>query len=134
MKSFLMTFFIALPIFLVIDAIWLSTIGRSFYVPELGAILRPRPVWAAAALFYAVFVVGLILFVINPAVAAGSVGQAILMGAAFGFVAYATYDLTSYATIQNYPLSVAIVDMIWGSVLAALVSGSTVWVVQRLNI
>jgi uncharacterized membrane protein len=134
MKSFLMTFFIALPIFLVIDAIWLSTIGRSFYVPELGAILRPRPVWAAAALFYAVFVVGLILFVINPAVAAGSVGQAILMGAAFGFVAYATYDLTSYATVQNYPLSVAIVDMIWGSVLAALVSGSTVWVVQRLNI
>jgi uncharacterized membrane protein len=133
MKQHAMTFAIAILVFLVVDATWLSTVGRSFYVPEMGALLRSRPIWSAAAVFYVIFILGLMLFVINPAIATGSIQQAIFMGAAFGLVSYATYDLTNYSTVEGFPLSVAIVDIAWGTVLAACVSGFTVWAVQRLN-
>lgn len=113
---------ITLPIFFAIDIIWLGVIARSFYAQHLGFLMRTPVNWTAAMLFYLIFIFGLVVFVIQPALAAESLQQAVLMGALFGFVTYATYDLTNLATLKDWPLIITIVDLIWGTVLGSTVA------------
>ena len=82
--------------------------------------------------FYAIFVAGLVYFVIHPAVDEGSWSKALLVGAFFGFVTYATWDLTNLAVLKDFPLSIVPIDMAWGTFLAASVSITTYAVVQLL--
>jgi uncharacterized membrane protein len=84
-------------------------------------------------LFYCLFVAGLVVFVINPALAAGSVMKALSLGAFFGLVTYATYNMTNLATMKGFTVKVAIVDMVWGAVLSATVASLTVLVVRALR-
>ena len=119
---FLKLLLIALPVYFVIDILWLGLIARGFYRDQLGDLLRPETNWTAAIVFYLIFLVGLVVFVIQPAVDAGSWSEALWRGALFGFVAYATYDLTNLAVVRDWPLTMTIVDIAWGAVLAA--SGS----------
>jgi uncharacterized membrane protein len=72
-------------------------------------------------------------FVTAPAVASGGVVKAILYGAFFGLVTYATYDLTNHATIKDWPLAVTVVDMLWGAFLGSVVAGVTVAVFQYFH-
>lgn len=90
--------------------------------------------WPAALIFYALFIIGLIIFVISPAVEKKSLTHALIFGGLFGFFTYATYDLTNLATLKNWPLSLTIVDMIWGSVLAASVSVITFLIASKLDL
>ena len=109
--------------FLAIDMVWLGWVARGFYKQHLGFLISDKPNWYAAIVFYLLFVAGMLVFAIVPGLQAGSVRKTLLLGAMFGLVTYATYDLTNMATIKNWPLLVTIVDMIWGLVLATAVSG-----------
>ena len=115
-------FLIAFPVFLVIDLIWLGVIARGFYANQLGSLMKREVNWWAAFAFYVIFVLGLVVFVIDPAVAAGSFGEALWRGAFYGFVTYATYDLTNLATTRDWPVVMTYVDLVWGTVLAASVA------------
>ena len=116
---------ISVPVFFLIDFLWLGLIAKPFYDKHLGYILRSQVLWAAAILFYLFFLLGLVVFVIAPAVESGSLVKAILLGLFFGFITYQTYELTNYALVKDWPFIVVIVDIAWGMVLSALVSAVT---------
>jgi uncharacterized membrane protein len=122
---FLKLFFIALPVLFAIDIVWLVFVARKFYATHLGSLLKPDVNWFAAVIFYLIFIAGLVTFVISPAVEKQSLTNALIYGAFFGLVAYATYDLTNLATMKDFPLLVTIVDLAWGMVLSAAVSAIT---------
>jgi uncharacterized membrane protein len=121
-------FVIAVPVFLIIDLLWLGVVARTFYAEQLGSLMAPQVNWVAAIAFYLIFVLGLVVFVIDPAVVAGSWADALWRGALYGLVTYATYDLTNLATTRDWPRLMVAVDMVWGTVLAASVAVVTYWV------
>jgi uncharacterized membrane protein len=111
-----------LAVFFVIDMIWLGLVARGLYRKYLGFLLSPSPNWTAAILFYLLWVAGLLVFVVVPGLQAGSVKKVLLLGALFGFLTYATYDLTNQATLKDWPLTITVVDLLWGTTLATAVS------------
>jgi uncharacterized membrane protein len=127
---FLKLYAVALPTFLAIDLLWLGVIARAFYRAQLGHLMRADVNWAAAGAFYVVFVVGIVILSIGPAIERRSARRAMLLGALLGLVTYAAFDLTSLAVLEGFPLGMAVVDMMWGAVLCGAVSGITyrVWV------
>lgn len=131
---FLKLYLIALPILFVIDIIWLGFIAKGFYAKHIGFMLREDVNWWAAVAFYLLFIVGLIVFVVTPALEAQSWSHALLYGILFGVVTYATYDLTNLATTKNWPLIVTVVDLIWGAFLAASVSTLTYLIATKLGL
>ena len=117
-------YLITVPIFFVIDLLWLGVLARDFYRRHLGYLLRPEVNWVAAVVFYLLFIVGLVIFAIRPALEAQRPARALVYGALFGFFTYATYDLTNLATVKDWPLVVTVVDLLWGTALC----GSVAWV------
>lgn len=133
MGTFFKLFAIALPTFLVIDLIWLGILARGFYQRQMGSLMRPEVNWAAALAFYGIFVVGIVVLAVWPAVQKESFLQAILLGALLGLVAYAAYDLTNLATLQGFPSTMAMVDLVWGTLLTGTVSAVTYRIWFLLN-
>ena len=129
---FFKLYLIALPVFFAIDILWIGVVAKSFYFKQIGALLKPDVNWAAAIIFYLLFIVGLVVFVITPAIEKNSWMHALLFGALFGLVCYATYDLTNLALAKDWPLLVTIVDLIWGAVLAASVSTATYFIANKI--
>jgi len=129
---FIKLYAIALPVFFAIDMIWLGLVAKNFYKSQIGFLMKPDINWTAAILFYLLFIVGLVLFVIMPAVEKGSWMYALLFGALFGLITYATYDLTNLATLKDWPLLVTIVDLAWGATLGALVSVITYFIAGKI--
>jgi uncharacterized membrane protein len=132
--NFLKLYLVTLPVFFAIDMIWLGFIAKDFYRKHIGHLLLENINWTAAILFYLLFIGGLVLFVISPAIEKASWTYAIFYGAMFGLITYATYDLTNLATLKDWSLTVVIVDIIWGMVLSASVSTvsyliATKWVI-----
>jgi uncharacterized membrane protein len=121
-KQMLVLYLITLAVFFLIDMIWLGVVAKGFYRRHLGPLMSPKVNWAAAILFYLLFIVGLVVFVIRPALAAGKPLQALFLGSLLGLVSYATYDLTNLATLKGWPLVVTVVDLIWGAVLGGSVT------------
>lgn len=119
---FIKLYLIVLPVFLAVDMIWLTFIAKNFYAKQIGYLMAKNPNLLAALIFYLIFIAGLIVFVISPALEKKMWLSALLMGAFFGLVTYATYDLTNLATVKNWPVLVTVVDLIWGMVLSAVVS------------
>lgn len=132
MSDFIVRYLIAGAIFAVIDGVWLSFVANKLYRSQLGPLLLDKPNLPAAVLFYLVFLVGLVVFVINPAVSSNDWKVALGLGALFGFVTYATYDLTNLATLKGYPLTITIIDLIWGTVLTASVSVVAFLILQKM--
>jgi len=126
MTFYVLLWAIAFVLLLIIDMIWLMWLGRGFYVEEIGGLLLEQPNLIAAFGFYALYIAGLVYLVIAPAAEADSVMKAMISGAVFGLVAYATYDLTNLAVMKGFTLKIALIDMVWGMVLSAAVSGLTV--------
>jgi len=106
----------------VLDAFWLSVVANKFYKSNLGSLLLEKPNMAAAVAFYIIYVIGIVAFVLTPALEKNSWQYAAGMGALFGFVAYATYDLTNLATLKGFSLKVVLVDLAWGTLLTGAVS------------
>jgi uncharacterized membrane protein len=126
-------YLIALVSFAVVDAVWLGVVARRFYREQIGFLMGPTN-WTAAVLFYLFYVAGLLFFVIQPALARGRWQDALLVGFAFGFVTYMTYDLTNLATLQGWPVLLTVVDIAWGTVLGgatSLLSYAVIRFVQR---
>jgi uncharacterized membrane protein len=130
---FIRLFLIALPAFFVIDMIWLVLVAKKFYSQQIGFLMRPDIVWPAAIIFYLLFIAALVVFVISPAVEKHSWTHALIYGAFFGLVTYATYDLTNLSTLKDWPILVTVVDLIWGMVLAASVSVVTYLISSKIG-
>lgn len=121
-----------LPVFFAIDLLWLGVIAKNIYRAEIGGLLRTEFNWVAAILFYLLFIAGLLFFAVRP-----SLGQtwqhAALLGAAFGFITYATYDLTNLATLRGWTVSITLIDLAWGTALGAAVAIASYWLARLLG-
>ena len=118
MKLYLLT----VPVFFAIDMLWLGYASRGFYKDNIGHLMSPTVNWPAAFLFYFVFIAGILVFAVAPALKEGSLGKATLWGGLFGLFTYATYDLTNLATLRDWPLKVVVVDVLWGVILCSAVA------------
>lgn len=122
MTDFIVAFVAALLAMAVVDGAWLGVVARGLYRRQLGFLMAERPNWSAAVAFYLLYVLGVTVFAVLPGIDAGSVGDAAWRGALFGLVAYATYDLTNAATVRDWPGTITLVDMAWGTVLTTIVA------------
>lgn len=123
----------ALGFFVLADMAWLGVMVKRVYRPAMGDIALADANIAAAVVFYLLYPVGLMIFAILPAVKNGEVTTALWYGALFGFFTYATYDLTNLATLRNWTTSLTLVDMAWGTVLAACTAAVSHWVMHRFG-
>ena len=131
---FMKLYAIALPVFFAIDMFWLGLVAKDFYRSQIGSLMKSDINWMAAISFYLLFIVGLVVFVITPAVEKGSWTYALVFGAFFGLITYATYDLTNLATLKDWPILVTLVDLAWGAVLAASVSVITYFIASEIGV
>ena len=122
MRRYLKLYLVSLVAFLAIDLLWLGLVARSFYQQQLGFIMAPSVNWFAAAIFYLLFIVGILFFVVVPGLESGSLKATLMRAALFGLITYATYDLTNLATLKDWPVLLTVVDLIWGTVLSVSVS------------
>jgi uncharacterized membrane protein len=127
--SYVLTFIV----FFIVDMAWLGFIAKDLYRKYLGSFLSEQVNWVAAIVFYLLFIVGVFIFAILPAVEKNSLASAVTLGALFGFFTYATYDLTNLATLKNWPLNIVVIDIIWGSVLTAIVSTAGFYIVKYVQ-
>ena len=122
----------ALMTFVACDMVWLGMMAPRFYRPTLGDIAISGVNLPPAIAFYLLYPIGLLIFAVNPALRSGSIGSATLYGALFGFFTYATYDLTNQATLRNWTTQLTLIDVAWGTFLAAVVSTVSFWTVTKL--
>jgi uncharacterized membrane protein len=127
------TYIAALLVFLFMDAIWLGFIARDFFVQQMGPLLREDPNFAVAAVFYAVFVAGLLYFAVVAGLREGSLMLAVLNGAFLGLLAYGTYDITNLAVLKGYTATLAMVDISWGTALSGVTAGAGYLTARWLN-
>lgn len=128
------SFFSALVSLLVIDGVWLTLMGKSFYAVKLGEMMSKNFQLLPAGIFYLIYAFGLSMLVIIPAIQGHfSLLKVFLFGALLGFVAYSAYDLSNQATLKNWPLIVTIVDLIWGALLTGTVSVITVLITKYFS-
>lgn len=120
--DFIKRYLVALVVFFIIDMIWLGLVAKKLYQDELGYIMSEKPNWTAAVIFYLIFITGLVFFVLNPAIERDSLTYALFVGMFFGFITYATYDLTNLATLKNWPIKITLIDLAWGTSLGGAVS------------
>lgn len=113
-------------VFLILDSVWLIKIAPQFYKKEIGSLLGPVN-YLAAALFYGIYLAGLIYFVIYPQLEHDTSHPLLLSGFIFGFVCYATYDLTNMATLKNWSWNVVVIDMLWGGIVTSATAFLSVW-------
>lgn len=125
-------FLVSFGVFLVIDLIWLGLIAKKLYSKYLGYLMAANVNWAAAIIFYVIFIIGVMYFVVLPALDAQSWTMALMRGAIFGFITYATYDLTNLATIRDWPLNITIIDLLWGTTLSASVSTISYFIISKI--
>lgn len=125
-------YFTALPVFFAIDMLWLGLIAKNFYAKHIGFLMKTNINWLSAIIFYLLFILGVTIFVITPALEKHSWTHALLFGALFGLITYATYDLTNLATIKDWPLIVTIIDLIWGTVVSALVCVISFFIINKI--
>ncbi len=120
-------------VFFAIDIVWLGFIAKNLYRKYLGSFLSDRVNWVAAIIFYLIYIIGISIFAIYPSVNKDSALNAILLGALFGAIAYATYDLTNLATLKNWPIQIVFIDIAWGAVLTAVVSLAGFYIVKMVG-
>lgn len=121
MVEFLLYFAVAFVVFFAIDIVWLGLVARKVYKKYLGYIMAEKVRWIPALVFYVIFIAGLVYFVLIVPTSL-TWYMALLNGAIFGFIAYATYDLTNLSTLKGWPLEITFIDLAWGTTLGALVS------------
>ena len=129
-KLLIISFIFVSAIFLIIDIVWLSITVKSLYRPALGNLLKDKPVMWAAVLFYIIYMVGLALIILKPALANDSISQALWTGVVFGVVAYGTYNLTNMATVKNWSASIVWIDMLWGGFLTGFSSAVGIYLTK----
>jgi len=122
-----------LVVFLLCDMAWLGTMANRLYRPTLGDMMLGSPDLPAAAAFYGIYPIGLIIFAVLPALKSASLPEAALSGALFGFFTYMTYDLTNQATLKNWTLQLSAIDIGWGTLLGAISATAACWITTKLT-
>ena len=128
----ILAYLLTAVVFFAIDLTWLGVIAKTLYRKYLGGFLSDTVNWTAAFVFYALFIIGIFIFSILPAVEKNSFSHAVIMGGLFGFFTYATYDLTNLATLKNWPLTIVYIDIIWGTILTGLVAAAGFWITKKI--
>ena len=121
-----------IPVFFLVDLAWLGLVAPGFYSRHIGHLMNDRVALLPAALFYLLFIAGIVGLAVAPAVENRSWTRAARSGSLLGLVAYGTYDLTNLATLKDWPVIVTVVDVVWGTVLAATVSVASYFIGLRL--
>ena len=119
---YLKLYALTVPVFFIIDLIWLGVVAKGFYQKNLNHLLSPQVNWPAAIIFYLIYIAGILIFAVLPAVAKDSLRHAMLYGALFGFFTYMTYELTNLALLKGWPLNIVVIDIMWGVVLCFAVA------------
>jgi uncharacterized membrane protein len=127
-STFVTLYLLSIPFFMALDFLWLGFVAKGFYQTRIGHLMEIN--WVVAIMFYLVFLLGLTFFAIYPAATKGTLATALVLGGLFGFFTYATYDLTNLATLKDWPKSLVVVDILWGTVLGSLVSFAVVFIKQ----
>lgn len=130
MKITVLAYVVTLVVFLALDAVWLGLAARAFYQSQVGPLLLEKPQFGAAGLFYLLYVLGAVVFVVQPSLG-GALWPALLRGALFGIVAYGTYDLTNLATLKGWTPAMVVVDMAWGAIGTGLAAAAAVFAAAR---
>ena len=130
-KKRLVLYLLTLAVFLLIDALWLGVIAAPLYQAHLAGFLGGGTNWLAAGLFYLLYGLGILHFAVREALQERSVSKAFLSGALFGLFAYATYELTNWATLPGWPFLVVVVDIAWGAVLTGTTAAAVTWLAMR---
>ncbi len=129
----LISYLLTTVVFFAIDLVWIGLVAKKFYWSNMGQLLKEDVNWVAALIFYLLYIGGIFVFAILPSVENDSLKHAILYGALFGFFCYATYDLTNLATLKGFPMKVAVVDMIWGTILTGSVSTAGFYITRWIH-
>jgi uncharacterized membrane protein len=132
MLKYLGYFGVTFAVFMAIDLVWLGVVAKNLYQEYLGYIMAKQVNWAAAVIFYIIFIVGALYFVILPALDTGDVTRLVISAMLYGFVTYATYDLTNLATLADWPLKITLIDLIWGTSLSTLTSVISYFAIRSL--
>ena len=131
----LLLYGLTVAIFFIIDLFWLGVAAKGLYARYIGGLLRENVNWSAAILFYLIYIGGIQLFVLYPALDEGSgILKTALMGGLLGFFAYCTFDLTCLALLRNWSLFITVVDIIWGTFLTGATAAATLWMARWLSI
>ncbi len=130
--DYIKMYLITLAVFFVIDLTWLGLIAKKLYSQQLGFIMKENVNWVAAITFYLIFIIGIVYFVVNPAIINDNWRYALFAGMLFGFITYATYDLTNLATLKDWPLKITIIDLIWGTSLGGLTSIISFYIYRKI--
>ncbi|WP_419658933.1 conserved uncharacterized membrane protein, DUF2177 [Desulfosarcina variabilis str. Montpellier] len=131
--NILAVYTITAVVFLLIDLFWLGIVAKGFYARHLGHLLREQVNWPAAVVFYLVYIAGIQVFVVGPALLGDwRMGHAALLGGMLGFFAYCTFDLTCMALFNAWPLVVTIVDIVWGTLLTAATAATALFVARTM--
>ena len=120
MSKYFATYAATFGVMVVLDMVWLGVVAKSFYQEGIGHLMAEKPVVSVAAVFYAVYAIGLVFFAVVATESAPGYAKTAFYGGLFGFFAYATYDLTNLATLKNWPVGLALLDMAWGTVVSAV--------------
>jgi uncharacterized membrane protein len=121
MLRYSIAYVVTASVFLSCDYVWLHR-AMGFYRNSLGDLLAEKPNLVAAAALYLIYFVGIVVFSVMPAARNDGWMSAVVLGGLLGLVAFATYDLTNFATLNRWPLIVVVVDMVWGTFVTALAS------------
>jgi len=132
-SKLLLSYLLTFAVFFVIDMAWLGFIAKDLYRKHLSGFLSDEVNWPAAFIFYLLFIIGVFIFAILPAVEKDSVRTAMILGGLFGFFTYATYDLTNLATLRNWPVVIVCIDVVWGFVLTSMVSTAGFYIVKWIR-
>ena len=115
-----------------LDFLWLSSMLKALYRPALGPTLAEEPNMAAAFSFYLLYLAGILIFAVVPAVNSGNWWTASCYGALFGLFTYATYDLTNLATLKIWSLKLSLIDVAWGTILTSITASAGAYAALRM--
>ena len=128
MTAYIIPYLATLVFFLVVDMTWLAGIAKKIYGRQMGSLMTRNIRWGAAGVFYALYILGIVIFAVRPAVEAGSLTTGLTLGALFGFFCYMTYDLTNLATLKGWPEKLIWIDIPWGTILTGSAALFGSWV------
>lgn len=131
--SLIKSYVVTLIVFIILELFWLIILAKDLYAKELGYIMKSEPDLLPAAIFGLLFVGGLVFFVVNPALAQNDWSYALIAGIFYGLITYATYTLTNLANLENWPIKVTIIDLLWGMVLGGAASTVSFFILNRFK-
>jgi uncharacterized membrane protein len=122
MKNLLKLVVLILPALIILDLVWIAGVAQGIYQSQIGFLLATEVVWWAAIVFYILYAIALAYFVVLPAIKQGNLKSALYNGLFFGLVCFATYDLTNLSTVRDWPVAITVIDMVYGTIVAGVVS------------